>query len=61
MQNIHNIEDRSEVYMILRVFWLDSNNIGMRVYLDPEQMRQEGGLIFTGETWSITPGVRDGN
>ncbi|CAH0025380.1 unnamed protein product [Clonostachys rhizophaga] len=61
MKNIHNIEDRSEVYMILRVFWLDSNNIGMRVYLDPEQMRQEGGLIFTGETWSITPGIREGN
>ncbi|KAK7222154.1 hypothetical protein V2G26_010157 [Clonostachys chloroleuca] len=61
MQNIHNIEDRSAIYMILRVFWLDSHNIGMRVYLDPEQMRQEGGLIFTGETWSITPGVRQGN
>ncbi|CAG9997117.1 unnamed protein product [Clonostachys byssicola] len=60
MQNIHSIEDRSEVYMILRVFWLDSNNIGMRVYLDPEHMRQEGGLIFTGETWSIIPGIRDG-
>ncbi|CAH0058483.1 unnamed protein product [Clonostachys solani] len=61
MQNTHSIGDRSKVYMILRVFWLDSNNIGMRVYLDPEQMRQEGGLIFTGETWSIIPGVRDGN
>ncbi|VUC26126.1 unnamed protein product [Clonostachys rosea] len=59
MQNIHSIGDRSEVYMILRVFWLDSNNIGMRVYLDPEQMRQDGGLVFTGETWSIIPGNRD--
>ncbi|GFG16303.1 hypothetical protein IFM61392_09435 [Aspergillus lentulus] len=56
MQAVHNRSDHSEVYMILRVFELHGDNIGMRVYLDPEQLRLDGGLLFTGETWSVVPG-----
>lgn len=56
MQHIH--EQRAsldEVYVVLRVYELDSRKIGMRVYLDPEQLRLDEELSFTGETWSIVP------
>ncbi|KZF20943.1 hypothetical protein L228DRAFT_223072 [Xylona heveae TC161] len=56
MRDIHDANDCSEVYIILRIFGLESNNIGMSVYFDPEQMRQCGQLAFTGETWSVVPG-----
>ena len=57
MQRIHSTEDRSEVYMIFRVFWLNDDGIGLSVYFDPEKLRQEGQLVFTGQTWSVTPVV----
>ncbi|KAH6874355.1 hypothetical protein B0T10DRAFT_205754 [Thelonectria olida] len=57
MGRIHSNEDRSEVYMIFRVFWLNSDRIGLRIYFDPEQLRQDGQLVFTGQTWSVTPGA----
>ncbi|KAE8133581.1 hypothetical protein BDV38DRAFT_274159 [Aspergillus pseudotamarii] len=53
---VHNRRDYSEVYMILRVFDISGNNIGMNVYFDPEQFRLDGELVFTGETWSVIPG-----
>ncbi|KAH8124644.1 hypothetical protein LI328DRAFT_166990 [Trichoderma asperelloides] len=53
----HATPDRSEIYMVLRVFWLNSDNIGMCVYFDPEQLRQDGTLLFTAQTWSVTPTV----
>jgi hypothetical protein len=57
MRAIHSEEqDRSRVYLVLRVFGVESQRIGMQVYLDPEYLRQNGQLVFTGETWSVTPG-----
>lgn len=55
MRRTHTTPNRSEIYMILRVFWLNSDNIGMSVYFDPEQLRQDGRLLFTAQTWSVTP------
>lgn len=46
----------SEVYMIVRVFDLESKSPGMRLYLDPEQLRADGDIVFTAQTWSIVPG-----
>lgn len=43
------------VYIIVRVFKLGTRDVGLRVYLDPDVMRREGRLIFTGETWSVRP------
>lgn len=57
MGRIHRRNDHSMVYMILRVFGLQSDKIGMCVYLDPEQLRQDGRLSFTGQTWSVVPGT----
>ncbi|KAL6898616.1 hypothetical protein GGI43DRAFT_408166 [Trichoderma evansii] len=55
MRRTHTTPNRSEIYMILRVFWLNTDNIGMCVYFDPEQLRQDGQLLFTAQTWSVTP------
>ena len=30
----------------------------MKIYVDPNVMRQRGELAFTAETWSIVPGPR---
>ena len=60
MGDIHRRNDgvthAMEVYMVLRVFDIESSRPGMCVYLDPEQLRLDGGLVFTGETWSVVPG-----
>lgn len=42
--------------MVFRVYSLESNRIGMRIYSDPEHLRQMGELVFKGHTWCITPG-----
>jgi hypothetical protein len=55
MRRTHTTPNRSEIYMILRVYWLNSDHIGMSVYFDPEQLRQDGQLLFTAQTWSVTP------
>ncbi|EWG44972.1 hypothetical protein FVEG_05926 [Fusarium verticillioides 7600] len=60
MQQIHHTEDRSEIYMVFRVFQLDSDGIGLCVYTDPEKLRQDGRLLFKGQAWSITPGPNMG-
>lgn len=46
---------RSEVYIVVRVFELESRSPQMRLYLDPEQLRLDDKLEFTGETWSVVP------
>lgn len=58
MRDVHanHTEDRSIVYLICRVFNINRDTIGMRVYLDPEQLRQDGQLRFAGQAWSVTPG-----
>lgn len=57
MRAIHSEEEeRSRVYLVLRVFGVESQRIGMQVYLDPESLRRNGQLVFTGATWSVTPG-----
>ncbi|KAG4288696.1 hypothetical protein FPRO06_03518 [Fusarium proliferatum] len=60
MQQIHHTEDHSEIYMVFRVFQLDSDGIGLCVYTDPEKLRQDGRLLFKGQAWSITPGPNMG-
>ncbi|EEY19489.1 conserved hypothetical protein [Verticillium alfalfae VaMs.102] len=55
MQDIHNARGHDEVYMILRVCNIERSDIGMCVYMDPERLRVDGRLEFTGETWSVVP------
>lgn len=46
---------QSEVYIILRVFGMCSDHLNMRVYVDPEELRVDENLVFTGETWPVVP------
>ncbi|KAJ5646964.1 hypothetical protein N7490_003336 [Penicillium lividum] len=56
MRAIHNRNDFPEVYLIFRVFDICGGNLGMKVYLDPEQLRLDEGLVFTEQSWSVVPG-----
>lgn len=56
MKNYHAGANRSEVYMIARVFDIGGSRTGMRLYVDPEQLRLDNALEFTAETWSVVPG-----
>lgn len=49
-----------KVYAVLRVFNLDSRDIGLRVYLDPETLKTDGVLEFTAESYSVKPGNAGG-
>ena len=58
MRDMYYEEEHSKVYLIVRVFEIESQSIGMKVYLDPEKLRQHGNLVFTGEKWSVVPDPR---
>lgn len=51
-------ENRSEIYVIFRVYQLDQGDQapGLKLYLDPESLRLSRALDFTATTWSVTPG-----
>lgn len=55
MRDIHHAGNRAEVYILLRVYDIESAAIAMEVYLDPEQMRLDRTLRFTADTWSVVP------
>ena len=44
--------------MIMRVFEIESSQPGVSVYLDPEMLRLNEELEFTGEMWTVVPGSR---
>ncbi|KAH8649338.1 hypothetical protein BX600DRAFT_474958 [Xylariales sp. PMI_506] len=46
-----------KLYVIFRVYTLGRSSIGLRVLIDPEQMRQTGALQFTAESWAVI--IRD--
>ncbi|KAI6760419.1 hypothetical protein HG530_009279 [Fusarium avenaceum] len=60
MERIHYKADRTEVYMVFRVYFLlDSSRINYCVYLDPKKLKDAGQLLFSATTWSITPGANE--
>jgi hypothetical protein len=54
MSNTNLFGSRS-IYVIFRVYSLGKPNIGMKIYLDPEELRRDGKLDFTTELWSVRP------
>ncbi|KAK1676480.1 hypothetical protein BDP55DRAFT_727811 [Colletotrichum godetiae] len=48
-------KDINAIYVIFRVYHLGRSNMGFKVYLDPEELRDRKQLSFTAEKWSITP------
>ncbi|KAF9774642.1 hypothetical protein IL306_007330, partial [Fusarium sp. DS 682] len=60
MERIHYNQDRTEVYMAFRVYFLlDSSRINYCVYLDPKKLKDDGQLLFAATTWSVTPGSNE--
>lgn len=53
---MHASETKTEIYIILRVFSLNSDKIGMQVYVDPIRLKDEEKLLFSTQTWSVVPG-----
>ncbi len=47
----------TDIYIILRVFNLGQDNIGMRLYVDPVTMKREGQLFFEPSSYILTPGA----
>ncbi|KAF2137387.1 uncharacterized protein K452DRAFT_110481 [Aplosporella prunicola CBS 121167] len=50
-----NCLDVSEVYILLRVYNLDSSDIDMQAYVDPYKANKDGLLSFQVETWKVQP------
>ena len=61
MQSVSNNNADSRrtesVYVVFRVFNLGEDDVGLRVLVDPESMRQREELAFTAETWSVVAGA----
>ncbi|RFU29542.1 hypothetical protein B7463_g6794, partial [Scytalidium lignicola] len=49
-------KNQNVIYMILRVFNLGKESIGVRIYVDPDALRHNGQLKFTADKWSVVPG-----
>lgn len=47
-----------EIYVVFRVYGLNSGKIGVKIYVDPEAARKDGRLQFepADERWKVTPG-----
>ncbi|KAK1512450.1 uncharacterized protein CCOS01_14690 [Colletotrichum costaricense] len=48
-------ENSHAAYVIFRVYNLGRQNMGYKVYLDPEELKRRGQLSFTAEKWSVIP------
>jgi hypothetical protein len=46
---------KKKVYIIIRVYNLGQENMGVRLYVDPEALRQSGELMFTAESYTVAP------
>lgn len=55
MQSYRLKEDQTSdnVYLLVRVFGIASEKVGLRIYLDPEAARVNGELQFSIETWKV--------
>ena len=47
------------IYVILRVFNLGQDDMGMRIYVDPAAMERNGELEFQAETYTVVPAVEE--
>ena len=50
-------QTESEIYVIFRVYYLGSEGMGLKIYVDLASLQQEGRLIFSPESYSVYPGV----
>lgn len=41
------------VYIILRVYSLDSEHLGLKAFVNPAKLEEDGALQFTAEKWTV--------
>lgn len=54
-ENTVTMGNSSTIYVIFRVYNLGQDNMGLKIYLDPEALRVSDALKFTAESWSVVP------
>ncbi|KAK8076963.1 hypothetical protein PG996_003133 [Apiospora saccharicola] len=54
-ENTGTTGNSSTIYVIFRVYNLGQDNMGLKIYLDPEALRVSEALKFTAESWSVVP------
>ncbi|KAF7182145.1 hypothetical protein CNMCM7691_001533 [Aspergillus felis] len=53
-----NVElEEPEIYVIFRVYYMGKESMGLKIYIDPESLRQEQSLIFSPESYSVYPSL----
>jgi len=52
--NTRSLTEKKKVYVLFRVFGLESGSIGVKVYVDPEAARKNGLLVFEAQSWAVT-------
>ncbi|KAK7947853.1 uncharacterized protein PG986_008739 [Apiospora aurea] len=54
-ENTTTMGNRDKIYVIFRVYNLGYDNMDVRIYIDPEELRVSERLKFTAESWSVVP------
>lgn len=54
----YRAENTRHIYIVFRVFKLRGDEIGLKLYVDPEGMRQRRELEFNADKYEVTPSVR---
>lgn len=56
MKRIHNesMTEPNEIYVLLRVYKLGQEGMGMRMIIDPQAEREKGQLTFEADTYTVT-------
>jgi hypothetical protein len=47
--------DQNEIYLIARVFSLGTGGMGLRLYVDPASLQDQGDLKFRADKYAVTP------
>lgn len=56
---VSGMQNQDTIYVIFRVFNLNNDDVGLKIYVDPERLRQTNKLTFTWNRrygkWEVGP------
>lgn len=53
MRDMSNWPYKKKLYVLFRVYGLESGRIGFKLFVDPEDARKRGALLFESEGWTV--------
>ncbi|RYO82881.1 hypothetical protein DL762_006402 [Monosporascus cannonballus] len=56
-EKMKRFSTRDSIYIIFRVFNLYTNQVNVKLYVDPAKLEREGQLVFTADRWTVKPGA----